>query len=1005
MKSIMIMAAICTLLLPLAAVSGEYWQQETHYRIDADFRPDSNQIVGTTSLRYWNNSPDTLRELYFHLYNNAYRPGSYLDRIWQSYGFYSIAEADTSEWGGMDVESIAVAGEPLPLDSMQVDNSIMRFSLPAPLAPGDSLDLELAFRCHIPGAQWRNGARGDHYDIAQWFPRICVYDRHGWNARQHLSLGEFYADFGTYDVTLRAPSKFIIAHTGTLVNEAELFPDLPQGSPDTILTDILAAQDDDDAEDEADTPATTRTWIMHADRVIDFAMSADPNFIWDRTRTEAGAIIDCFYTPRGKENWERNGAKFTRFAIELFSEKFGAYPYPHYSVIASPFRGGVEYPMLTFVSSRAQLSPGHGLFEVIAHEVAHCWFYGILASNEIDAPFMDEGFAQFATMIAVEEYFGRWNNARTLEHHMDSLFSDADDVRSETQRTYIRFRSRMDDELPLTTSAEQWPGRITYGVMVYQKTATVLYALMDVLGEAKHYYDAWSFKHPYPEDLFESFDRCSGLNLSWFWEQWFRENWTVDFGLSGVERLPGDSAAVTVERHGQGIAPLTVRFELADGSAVDRRLGIGPWLAQERVHTFRLALDASTAGIERVVLDPDLYVPDLDRTNNYSGMMPLEARFIPPAIIYPNRRSAPPLDRQRVNHKPDLWYNEYDGVELGYYAWTNWLDLGHRWDAYVMVGTESGKIDWWARHTEIWEGLSRRAEWSLRQQRRDGRWEAELSGTYSLARYYWRQHDIKVAYRIGDADNYVNEYLHAQMPWDRGVWSEFEFRYRRPIESRYHTHNLTATVRTSGVGSEFDYQQGEFELTSDWELPNVPDFESRLYVSLMGGSPPVQRRPALSSGSPLEYFGDAYFRSAGTLPARGINEGHIFKPGGGHLLGYLSDTFTAPDNMATASVFRETDLLRHVVPQGVLLVSRNLKAIRLGMFADGGAIWNNNQSLKDAKWLMDAGPVLSYHVPYQWFERLFGDKPIRAYFPLWVSDPISGDRLDFRWQLAFTGGW
>lgn len=1030
------------LIWAASAQADEYWQQRTHYTIDAEFLPDSDLIVGTSVLRYWNQSPHTLKDVYFYLYNNAWQPGSYLDRRYREFGYWSIAGADSADWGGMDIETLAIAGETVELTAANVDNTVLHLPLATPLAPGDSVDFSMQFRCKIPGAQWRNGRRGKHFDIAQWYPRICVYDRKGWHTEQKLSTGEFYGDFGDYDVTLKAPKEYLIAHTGLLVNEAELFPGLPQGSPDTVLTDILAEPEDtsqaedssaveagidstdvDAVEAQETVPAdsageeepATRTWVMHAERVIDFAMGADPTFIWDRTRTKDGVLIDCYYTPQIKKDWAKNGAAFTKYVIELYSEKFGQYPYPRYSLVSSSFRGGVEYPQLTFVSGRATHIPSHGLFDVTAHEVAHCWFYGILATNEIAEAFLDEGFTEFATSVAIENYFGRWNNGYTFETHMDSLFSDADDERSAMQRRYIQMQSRMDDVPPLATSSEHWPGFWVYGTMVYRKTATVLYALMDVLGEdtfwkcMQHYYDQWSFKHPQREDMYQAFNECSGQNLDWFWEQWFEENWTLDLSLDDVAFADTDSgyaANLTVSRHGEAMAPVTARFDYDDGTYVDRRLDMRPWRGGLSKFTYHVSLpEKPTTKVKRVTLDPDLYTPDLDRTNNYSGMMPLEARFMPPAIVYPNQRLSAPLDRQRIEHQPRLWYNEYDGIELGYYAGTSWIDLGHRWDGLLMVGTESGKIDWWIGHSEIWESLSRKAEWSIQQRRRDGRWDAELSGTFSLARYYWERHDIKVAYRIGDAHNYVNEYVHAQMPWERGLWSEFEFQYRRPIERRYHSHNLAATLRTSGVGSEFDYQQGEFELTSDWELPNVPDFESRLYVSLMGGTPPLQRRPALATASPLAYFEDPYFRAAGTLPARGINEGHIFKPGGGHLLGYLSDTFTAPDNMATVSVFRETNLLRHVVPQGVLFVSRNLKAIRLGVFADGGAIWNNNQSLKDATWLSDAGPVLSYRVPYQWFERLFGDKPIRAYFPLWVSDPITGDRFDFRWQLAFTGSW
>jgi hypothetical protein len=1038
LQRVLILTAML-LILPISGHAEDYWQQRTHYRIDAVFLPDSNEIAGTSELRYWNNSPDTLRQVFFHLYYNADRPGSYRDKLWRREGYYGVANADSSEWGRMEIDSLCIAGTPVDLHKTRFDNTIWEIPLAASLMPHDSLDFRVVYRCQIPKSGWRNGAKGEHYDVAQWYPRIAVYDRDGWHAYQHLDNGEFYADFGDYDVTLRAPRKFHIAHTGLLVNEAELFPGLPQGSRDTILTDILAQKKEDkdttkspdslrafggtvqheaapaaDSAKSEDT-SSTRTWVMHAERVIDFAWGTDPKFIWDRTRTDSGVIIDCIYTPQAKKHWQKNGAEFTRFCIELYSRKFGQYPYPRFTLVAGNISGGVEYPMLTFMGQGLSHMPRYSLFSITAHEVAHNWFYGLVASDEIRQPFMDEGFTDFATCVAHEAYFGRWGNSYAHRTHTDSLFSDPDDERTANQRSYVRLRSRIDDEPPLATSADKWTVGMYYHTLIYRKTATVLYALMDVLGEDKfwecmhHYFDSWQFRHPGREDMYLCFNQCAGQNLEWFWEQWFEQNWTLDYELKSVHSVQTDSGCAveaTVQRHGEAVMPATLRFELSNGAHIDRKLSLEPWLAAETEHTYLLSLPLGRDGsVNRVVLDPELYLPDLNRTNNTTGILPVQVRFAPPEAIYPNRRVSLPLDHHRIEHQPRLWYNEIDGVDLGYCADLSWLDLAHKWNAETSIGTESGVIDWQVGHDEIWEGLSRRTHWGLQQRRRDGRWDVEVFAQHALSSSFFDTNEVRLSIRAGDVNHGFRDYLHAQSPWSDGRWTEIELRYRRPMERRYHAHSFTGVVRTSVFESDFDYRQLEAGFASRWRLLHAPVFQTRLYVSMFGGDPPLQRRPSLGTASGATYFEDPYYRAQGTLPARGFTDAHLFLPGGGDLHGYV-DRLAYPDNMAALNVLHEAGLPEILVPGGIPIVTRNLSAIDVGIFGDAGFFWNNEQKLIDGKGLGNAGLTLAYDMPYRLIERLLGDRKIRAYFPIWVSDPVPGeDNLEFRWLLTYSRRW
>jgi len=1037
-----VLLTVVALAWPLSAAANDYWQQRTHYTIDADFFPDSNRIVGHLHLRYWNQSPDTLREVYFNLHQNAFRPGSELDLLRRSQKDYDMADLDSAAWGWLDVRSLSVGDLAVPVDPANVRKTVWQLSLPAPLVPGDSLDFKIDFRCQIPRAGFRNGARGQHFDVAQWYPRIAVYDRRGHHAYPLLDNGEFFADFGDYDVTLRAPEQYLIAHTGMLQNESELFPGLPAGSADTILIDILKEpKKDRPAEDstaDADAPeivalqdstaapadsssgakadtAKSRTWIMRAENVIDFAWAADPKFRWDRTRTKDGVLIDCFYTPASTEHWQRNGADYTRFCIEFFRERFGAYPYPRFALVAGNIGGGVEYPMLSFMGQRTRATPRYSLFSLTAHEVAHNWFYGLLASDEVAEPFLDEGTADFATVLAHEARFGRWDNNHERSSRLDSWFGDPDDERSSEQRNYLRFRSQIEDEPPLATSAEAWPSGGYYSVLIYNKGATVLFALMDVLGEEtfwrgmRRYWDQWHFKHPTERDMFECFEQEAGRNLQWFWEAWYHQNWTLDLALDDlklVQTAQGTIIRARVKRRGRVAMPATMRVTAAGDRHVDFRLPVEPWLALEVDHTFEFPWpDSLPAEVDGAVIDPDLFLPDLNRTNNYSGAMPLDVCFAPPEFVMPGRRRTLPLDKRSVEHQPRLWYNEQDGVEPGWAGWSSWLGIADRWSATASVGTESGAFDWRIAHDESWEGLSRLWQWGASHEMRDGRWNLELHARRDLDPHSRAEHQLQLAWRLAETRDRLSSYLHAQTPWSEGRRSEVELDYRRPFYFRHHTQRLKARLTGSFVESNFSYQQAALELAGEWQLPALPSFFSRAYLSLQGGRPPLEKRPGLASASAFDYFDDPFYRSRGTLPPRGFSEAHLFLPGGGHMPGYLGQ-FIYPDNMATLSAAHESELPEFALPRGIPLLSRSLRAISIGAFADGGWIWNNNHTLGEADFLADLGITVSYDIPYGLITRLVGSRPIRAYFPLWISDPLPGDdAVEFRWQIAFSRSW
>jgi hypothetical protein len=565
----LISSVVLAILLGNLSASG-YWQQEVHYKIDAEFRPKEDKIIGQQTLIYSNNSPDTLNTVYFHLYLNAFQPGSPMDHSYQERDFYWLSNLPRSQWGSMEIKELRVNDH--PVYSYQTEFTVMSVQLSEPLLPDKQATFYLEFEDKIPTRGARMGKLGRHYDIGQWYPRIAVYDRFGWHNDHYLGSGEFYGDFGTFEVNFTAPGEYIIAHTGRLLNQEELFPGLPKAAEDTILFDILRKYQEpkdstqekeiiatrpakggnhdsaeggaDAAEDTAD--AATRTWKIRAERVHDLFLAADPDFVWDRAQLK-NTTINAFYTRDVMHTW-KDAARETRFCLKFLSQKLGPYPYDQFSTVAGAVRGGMEYPQIVTMSKRIGGQNNHRFFSILAHEVAHNWFYGLLGSNQVRQACMDEGFTSFATVLLMEARYGRHNNFYTWPDWIQRKFYANDDERSRYARDYLKNANRKKEE-PIDTHSDRFVDPGNYTLAVYTKTASVLFMLQYVLGDSlfdlamKEYYQKWRWKHPYLDDFQQVAEGISNLELDWFFQQWFEKTWRLDYGIAGVKSRRQDNAS------------------------------------------------------------------------------------------------------------------------------------------------------------------------------------------------------------------------------------------------------------------------------------------------------------------------------------------------------------------------------------------------------------------------------------------------------------------------------
>jgi hypothetical protein len=579
---------------------AHYWQQRVDYRISSSLDTATHVLSSRETIHYVNNSPDALPYLWLHVEQNICAPTSITSILNQPPLVFGETAFDFSCGGFVGrptLESAKVNG----VDAKKTNyGTTMRVDLPKPLASGASLDMEFAWHFTVPeqGAG-RMGRDGALYEIAQWYPRVAVYDDvRGWNHEPYIGAGEFYLEYGSFDVSLTVPASYIIAATGELLN------------PEQVLTAtqrsrLAQARRSDTAvaiitRDEAGNPARTRpgnhpyTWHFTANNVRDFAWAAAPNWMWEASNYDGIRIETLYRTAADK--WPE-AHKMARGAIKYFSEQWYRYPYSHATTVEGPV-GGMEYPMLTFVANNTTREIQQW---ALAHEFGHEWFPMIVGSNERLYPWMDEGFNTFIDLDNAAQYFkgsayGDTINANPL--HM------------------LPEHSKPGEEQPLITNPTEVRDLMWIG---YQKPALMLQTLrFEVLGKERFdaafrdYIRTWAYKHPTPADFFRLMRDASGMELDWFWRDWVFTTARLDQAVDSVSVDTAGHANVHLSNRGTMVMPAELRLTFDDGSTETVKLPVEMWNLGHRF-TYRVA---SRRKVQRAELDHRLVMPDIDRSNN-----------------------------------------------------------------------------------------------------------------------------------------------------------------------------------------------------------------------------------------------------------------------------------------------------------------------------------------------------------------------------------------------------
>ena len=547
------MRNLTSLLLVLFSISlaaqpsSSYWQQAIDYKMDIDFDVKKNQFDGKQILQYTNNSEDTLTSAYYHLYFNAFQPGSVMDERNKNLPDVDprvgdrIPKLSKKEIGYHKINSLTMDGEKV---DYTVNGTILECMLPAPIFPGQTVTLSMEFESQVPLQIRRSGRdnkEGIRYSMSQWYPKICEYDVNGWHPNPYVGR-EFHSPWGDFEVNITIDKSYILGATGVLQNYNEVgkgFQPLDLKVPEP--------------------EGKTLTWQYKAENVIDFVWAADPDYTVMMKKAYDGTRMYFIYQPGEKtsENWAQLPSILDE-ALKFMNERYGKYPYPQYSFIQGG-DGGMEYPMATLITGERPLS---SLVGVSVHEWMHSWYQFMLATNEALYPWMDEGFTTFGTN-------------ETMNHLRKMGLIPGEATVNEHARSYLSYGNLANSgqEEPLSTHSDHYMTNTAYGIGSYSKGNVFLNQMEYVLGEETfekallRYFNEWKFKHPTPNDFIRIMEKESGLVLDWYLEYFVNTTKRIDYGVADISNkglLP--KAEITIERIGEMPMPLDVEVVYEDGA-------------------------------------------------------------------------------------------------------------------------------------------------------------------------------------------------------------------------------------------------------------------------------------------------------------------------------------------------------------------------------------------------------------------------------------------------------
>ncbi len=617
------------------------WQQRVEYNIEARLDTAEHKIYAIQHLRYFNNSPDTLNSVWFCLYPNAYRDNTtFFAREAEQQQDYRLRHSCPEDKGYIEINSLSLSNIASEL-KCGVDPTSASLELPGPLAPGDSIDFYFDFTVKVPKFFSRLGHDGNHYEISQWYPKIAVYDAKGWHADGYHYIGEFYGDYGSFQVGLTVPKDFKIGSTGE---------------------EIL---DPGDTISQANEPVSYH--LFTADNVHDFAWCADPEYI-QTTEQHGEMSITVLVRPKDKDRW-KNVVQYAKDALDHYGKWYGPYPYPTLTVCDGDMAagGGMEYPNMVIIST-GEDKYTRTLEMVVMHEIGHQWFYGILGNNEMDEAWLDEGINSFSEQRYFEEKYGPDGNYLAKES-LRKLLPEASNRNVGRVIPYLYFANRMDQPVDTRACISGEMGQ--YAVSAYMKPAAMMWWLKEYLGNSafdrvmRGYYRDNRFRHVNTEKFYEAVERYSQKDVKPYFAPWLKTIGKSDYSVVSVRQITEqkNTYSITLARNSGLAVPL--KFEAAD--AINKKYEVS-WSGTGEDTTFLLQTDGKLVS---AVIDPDNVLLETNRWNN---CRPRKYKItLGPRL--------PSFESYNMFWLPVPWYDNVNGFRLG-----TMLHGAHMADGDPMVG-------------------------------------------------------------------------------------------------------------------------------------------------------------------------------------------------------------------------------------------------------------------------------------------------------------------------------
>ncbi len=861
--------------LPLHTTLARESFAECSQTIDVVINDFTYHYYGRSTTGFVNQSGDTLHQLFYHAYFNAFRKGSALEAGAEEQGAPAIAERirrlDSHQEGSLDIDSCTVNGQQA---ATQRTGTIVRIDLPRPLPPGERISVSFSFAGRIP---WivrragRNNIDNIRYSMAQWYPKLCQYDEHGWHNNQYL-FREFYGVFSSYDVRITLPARYVVGATGTLQNPGEVGHGY-QYTRDTIVQPSQQNLSKD----------SMLTWHFRADNVHDFAWVADENYTHE-IAVHGSTVIHVLHDSSVAEAWAPV-ALWCKRALDACGALLGSYPYASFTC-AQAGDGGMEYPQLIMIQHRER----NALLHVVVHEIVHQWFYGLVASNETQHAWLDEGFTEYLEHRITTEHFPE-EPPRTRPL-LQRLLIPERPVAIATELTYFNVvRTGLDE--PLSTPHDRFSD---YGVswIVYDKGMAFLRQLEYSFGRKaldsclQRYARLWRYGHPYPRDFEKICEDVFGQRMDDIFDTFINTTHLPDYEITSMVDTRSSSGmySTTIELKKNSIAhvPLTLYARLDNDQWITHRIPsdisynpndttTAPWLWPYPSYTAELT---TTEKIMEVRLDTTHALLDLIAENN-TARSRFFLPYAPPVRIglWQRYDQAVPLHYYGISVRPSLWRFAPGNWQAGVRT-DGLIDFNrHRTTAGVYINSASGKIDWQAAYSHPFGALGPFASYAVRLWSMDGTRHAGLSLATEVRQKYSARERWKLTAAVEYRDATAPGSLPMLHPSLRDV-------YKAAASARYEWKDGSLLFEAVAAGT--DRAGAQATATAHWTSLRTPTHALHFRFFATAATPllPVAQWYSLHTTTSIDQFDNVPYRfAAGMAPALRS----LFLPGGGAFAG------------------------------------------------------------------------------------------------------------------------